>query len=400
MASSRYTFMLDLHSKYSQIALPVTAGDTDRELCISFSDGGRPFVFTDIHVAKISFEYPTKNTREDLCVISEDGSYVKYEFDDLTCPVSGIYQCQVVVYKSDKKIAAPKFTLEAEGRINTDDSGGDIPEGDMVILDSIYQAEAQRQENESERRDAEDKRENAEKARAASSKKAIESINETKTSIEKMRDNGGFDGFSPSITVTPLSNGYHIEITEKGGVKKIDIFNGAKGDAGASAYHEWNGTVLTMRSASGSSSADLKGEKGDKGDRGDGIDIVKTFDSVAQMLTTWETDGVPIGKFVLIASNVDDEDNAKLYVKTEGGYLYLTDLSGAQGIKGEKGDKGADGKTPYIQNGYWYINGVNTTVKAQGNDGKTPQKGVDYWTPTDKAEIKAYVDEAILGGEW
>ena len=30
----------------------------------------------------------------------------------------------------------------------------------------------------------------------------------------------------------------------------------------------------------------------------------------------------------------------------------------------------------------------------------TPQKGVHYWTDEDKAEIKAYVDEAILGGEW
>ena len=29
-----------------------------------------------------------------------------------------------------------------------------------------------------------------------------------------------------------------------------------------------------------------------------------------------------------------------------------------------------------------------------------PQKGVDYWTEADKNEIKMYVDEAILGGEW
>lgn len=35
-----------------------------------------------------------------------------------------------------------------------------------------------------------------------------------------------------------------------------------------------------------------------------------------------------------------------------------------------------------------------------GEDGYTPQKGVDYWTDADKAEIKSYVDEAILGGEW
>lgn len=30
----------------------------------------------------------------------------------------------------------------------------------------------------------------------------------------------------------------------------------------------------------------------------------------------------------------------------------------------------------------------------------TPVRGEDYWTPDDIAEIKAYVDEAILGGEW
>ena len=38
---------------------------------------------------------------------------------------------------------------------------------------------------------------------------------------------------------------------------------------GVSATHEWNGTVLTMTSASGTSSADLKGEKGDNGDKGE-----------------------------------------------------------------------------------------------------------------------------------
>lgn len=29
-----------------------------------------------------------------------------------------------------------------------------------------------------------------------------------------------------------------------------------------------------------------------------------------------------------------------------------------------------------------------------------PVRGVDYWTDADKAEIKSYVDEAILGGAW
>ena len=35
-----------------------------------------------------------------------------------------------------------------------------------------------------------------------------------------------------------------------------------------------------------------------------------------------------------------------------------------------------------------------------GVDGYTPVKGTDYWTDADKAEIKVYVDEAILNGEW
>ena len=34
-----------------------------------------------------------------------------------------------------------------------------------------------------------------------------------------------------------------------------------------------------------------------------------------------------------------------------------------------KGEPGADGKTPYIQDGYWYIDGVNQGVKAVGEPG-------------------------------
>ena len=36
----------------------------------------------------------------------------------------------------------------------------------------------------------------------------------------------------------------------------------------------------------------------------------------------------------------------------------------------------------------------------KGEDGYTPEKGIDYWTEEDKAEIKSYVDDAILGGKW
>ena len=35
-----------------------------------------------------------------------------------------------------------------------------------------------------------------------------------------------------------------------------------------------------------------------------------------------------------------------------------------------------------------------------GADGYSPIRGIDYWTASDIAEIKSYVDEAILGGAW
>lgn len=36
----------------------------------------------------------------------------------------------------------------------------------------------------------------------------------------------------------------------------------------------------------------------------------------------------------------------------------------------------------------------------KGDKGDSPIRGEDYWTEEDKAEIKSYVDDAILGGKW
>ena len=46
-------------------------------------------------------------------------------------------------------------------------------------------------------------------------------------------------------------------------------------------------------------------------------------------------------------------------------------------IKGPQGDQGIQGNSPYIENSYWYINGVNTNVKAEGVDGKDGKDGKD-----------------------
>lgn len=89
-------------------------------------------------------------------------------------------------------------------------------------------------------------------------------------------------------------------------------------------------------------------------------------------------------------------------------------------LKGEKGDPGkgdrigavssylsSDGKSTevslIVQNGETgEVNPMYFTVPngKDGENGKTPERGVDYWTEADKAEIKSYVDDAILGGAW
>lgn len=54
-----------------------------------------------------------------------------------------------------------------------------------------------------------------------------------------------------------------------------------------------------------------------------------------------------------------------------------------------------------------FVQTVNGTAPdASGNvdlgdiGGYTPVRGTDYWTDEDIAQIKAYVDDAILNGEW
>ena len=107
----------------------------------------------------------------------------------------------------------------------------------------------------------------------------------------------------------------------------------------------------------------------------------------------------------------------------------LSDSNGKLQYNGsDVGFKGADGITPTIgANGNWYIGSTDTGKPSRGEkgaagaqgaqgiqgiqgekgekgekgaDGYTPVRGTDYWTAADIAEIKSYVDDVILGGEW
>ena len=112
--------------------------------------------------------------------------------------------------------------------------------------------------------------------------------------------------------------------------------------------------VIKIIACSGSKGE--KGEKGDKGDtgeqgvqgiqgvqgpQGEAFNIYKTYSTIAEMNA--DKVNVEEGKFVMIVSNVEDPDNAKLYVKGSTDFVFLTDMSGATGIQGPRGEQGIQG---------------------------------------------------------
>ena len=169
----------------------------------------------------------------------------------------------------------------------------------------------------------------------------------------------GLDGFSPTIDISKQGRITTLKITDKNGTRTTNINdgldgengkNGTDGKDGISTYHEWDGTTLRITSASGTSSADLRGERGlqgiqgIQGEKGDPFFISKVYTSVVDMNNGYATDEVKIGQFVVIETgDVNDEDNAKLFIKGNYSYEFLTDLSGAQGMRGPAGIQGEQG---------------------------------------------------------
>ena len=141
---------------------------------------------------------------------------------------------------------------------------------------------------------------------------------------------------SPAIIwVNPEDTTFAQYIKVDGEWRGVPGFIGPKGDKGE------DGTI-TFEELTPEQKASLKGDKGDKGDTGEGFSIYKTYASIAAMNA--DAANVPEGKFVIITSTVEEEDNAKLFCKNATDFSFITDMSGATGIKGEKGDQGDQGE--------------------------------------------------------
>ena len=145
-----------------------------------------------------------------------------------------------------------------------------------------------------------------------------------------------------------------------------------------------NGTTTTFTVTNGADGA--QGQQGVQGIQGvpgkDGNTPVITIEN-----GKWYIDGVDTGKSAdglkgdtgngisdITKTSTEGLVDTYTITYTNGTSTTFTVTNGAQGIQGIQGEKGEDGHSPVItiQNGYWYIDGVNTNESAtEGIKGDT-----------------------------
>lgn len=117
-----------------------------------------------------------------------------------------------------------------------------------------------------------------------------------------------------------------------------------------------------------------QGPQGDPGVAGQAFQIAKIYSSLAELQADSAPTGIVSGQFALInTGNVEDEDNAKLYVWSGSSYDYIADLSGIQGMVGPTGATGAQG--PQGEVGPQGIQGLQGEQGLKGDKGDTGETG-------------------------
>lgn len=156
-------------------------------------------------------------------------------------------------------------------------------------------------------------------------------------------------------------------------------FDGANG---VSATHSWNGTILTMTSASGTSSADLKGDKGDTGGKGDKGDTGPRGMGLLAITTAPSSYTTPVNgltpTYRISLSTVKTQASvSEVYAGDTILYSYY------------------HYPIIYVDSSYVYCKARVSIRGATGAAGTTPVKGTDYYTEADKTEMIGLVTQGL-----
>jgi hypothetical protein len=350
----------------SQISIPVTLGDTARTWHISFSDGGLPYVIEDGCLAKLEIKRPTGTRIEAFCPI-ENNTTITYSFsqNEHTAVAEGIHECAVILYDAEgDRLASPRFTMIVSNRV-VDSDDLNLSDEDHLVIESIIAAEAGRQSAEILRINTESARMEAEKNRNQNFELLRDLVNNAVEAI-----------VSPTVMVTPINGGNKVTVNDKNGAKTFNVLNGNNGTQGPQGIQGPQG---------------VQGLQGIQGEPGKPFSIGKIYASIAEMNSGFSSDGVAEGSFAIISGDIENDDNAKLFVKGKSAYTFVTDLSGAKGIRGPQGFQGPQG----IQGpqGVEGIPGKSAYSYAQesGYEGTEESFTNDINPETIKAELSSYI---------
>ena len=355
MNYSNFRFTLNMHSHRSQASVSVFRGDTAVSLHFSLTDGGNTYYIGDGCTAILSGTKADGKKLWNRCVI-ENNTTIRYDFTEETATAVGIADCEITLYSKDGRVVtAPKFIIVVDEREVGEDllSVDERDALDAIWLaevarveaetarsqDEIVRAEAEdervnneitRENNELTRVSAEANRKSAETARASAETKRV-AAETARASAETAR----VEAETARAEAEEARQSAEEERKKHIGITSIEQSFVSDDDGGEN--------VLTVTLSDGATldffvKNGTKGGKGDRGEKGEPFTVAKVFSSVAEMNNAYATDGVAVGSFVVIESSVEDADNAKLFLKGNTSYEFLTDLSGAQGMKGEKGD--------------------------------------------------------------
>ena len=197
MIYSKHRFTLDMQVAHSQIAIPVTVGDTAKTFYMSLTDGGDPFKLSDGSLAMLTIKRPTGTFLQAFCPIV-NGSTVVYDFlqNENTAAEEGVHTCELTLYgPTSEVISSPWFTMVVSRRVvNGDDLN--ITDENRTAIDAMIAAEASRQS-------AEHSRINAESGRVAAENQRVAYYEDLMSRL-----NGGGFGVATAKTVTLSANSW------------------------------------------------------------------------------------------------------------------------------------------------------------------------------------------------
>lgn len=167
--------------------------------------------------------------------------------------------------------------------------------------------------------------------------------------------------------------------------------------------HSWNGTILTITSDSGTSSADLKGSRGDLGPRGpQGPAGISVGEGGSVDLSGYATEKYVDDK--LASFDIEDFDLSNYYTKSEvdkkvgeaGGEVYHSWNGSVLTVTTSSGTSSADLRGPKGADGTMIFEDL-TDEQREDLRGPAGKDGKDYvLTTADKNEIATVVKNAVF----